>query len=265
MSIWKYLFGPSLVESEGEKAENEEQKWYDDYIDWCNYDQETNQCTSSKVLISEDAIIVKLFNMFNELLAINKGVVIKYNKPKTFGTLYTSKIADGSYCITEDIAKHFITNIVRDDWDTYLHINGIYEKYRFKEQNNIYYIPLDVFVYGFSKYNDLMKIVSFDHQPIPDMPLPSKKEPALNVPVQARKYHNVNTNNNRNELPEVKIFGLYLKKSPQKKNEFLIEASNKLERYWKSLQGKQKKTLRNVSNNPNIPIKAIPNVNQQEK
>ncbi len=268
MSYWKQLFSPSVVLIEQEKADKEEQEWYEDYMNWCDYQQDYNQCTSSKVVISEETVIGKLFNMFNEFLAINKNAVIKYKRPTSW--LYPNKNADEIYCIREDVVKNFITKIVKDEWNTYVSLNDKYNKHRFVNESNIYYIPLDVFAYGFSRYNDLMKIVSFDEQPIPDMPILSKKEPPMNISVQTRKVPNVNnsisSNNNSNVfLPEMKTFEHYLQKTPQKKSEFLIKVSKKVKNYLKSLKkNKNKEQVSQITSNSQQNINSQ-NINQPEK
>lgn len=240
MSFLKNIFYPPPELSDEEKADQEEQQWYDDYNGWCDYNEETNQCTSAKVIISDDAITGKLFNMFNEFLAINKNAIIKHNKSISVGRIYTSKTLTTSYCLAENSAKQFITKVIRDDWNIYLQLNELYGKHRFIYDDNVYYIPLDVFVYGFSKYNDLMEVLSFDEQPIPNMPLQSKKEPEKNAHVFTRKSHNVNT---FVQSPEVKVFELYLKKSPEKKKEYVVKVSEKLKKYLKSLSKKKDKQV----------------------
>jgi hypothetical protein len=240
MNFFWNLFSPPTVLSPAEQAEKDEQDWYDDYNDWCDYDEETHQCTSHKMVISEESIIGKLFNMFNEFLLIHKDAIINYKKPKRFTLIYRNTVSNEIYCIIENIAKKFITDILQDDWDNYVGLNTLYNKYRFLNGDNTYYVPLDVFVYGFSKYNDLMKIVNFDERLIPDMPLKSKEEPFANARVYVRALTNVNSST------ELKTFEDYLQKTPQKKNEYLRKVSNKLQAYWKLLQ-KQKKQENNTN------------------
>jgi len=259
MRFLKTLFYPVELSDE-EKADQEEQQWYDDYNDWCSYDEETNQCTSSKVVISDHTIIGKLFNMFNEFLVMNKDAIIKYNKVTRFSMLYSTTMTNGIYCISENIAKQFITKIVRDDWNIYLQLNELYNKYRFINDTNNYYVPLDVFVYGFSKYHDLMEVLTFDEQPIPDMPLQSKQEPEKNVYVPPRKIPNTNT---FIQSPELKTFDIYLKKTPGKKKEYLMKVSDKLKNYWKSLRKKNKKYLLETPRSKSLLKES--NANQQSK
>lgn len=216
---WLFAEPPTLTTQE--QADKDEQDWYDDFIGWCDYDENQNTCNSYKYLVSNETIIGKLFAMFNEFLYNNSNIIKLHKKKKTF-----AKTDLDSYYIKEEAAKKFITNVLNDDWNNYTLLNQyILNQSRVIIEPNTPYILLDGFVYGFSKYNDLMKLVSFDEKPIPDMPIKSKDEPLQqNARVQS---HTLQMSNAKNELIN---FEKYLKKTPQRKTTLITAVMNKLKK-----------------------------------
>jgi hypothetical protein len=231
---WLFAEPPTLTTQE--QAEIDEQEWYDNFIGWCDYDENKNTCNSYKFLLSSETIIGKLFTMFNEFL-YNNNNIIKLHKKKKNDT--------GSYYIKEEAAKEFITNVLTDDWNNYTLLNQyILNQSRVIIEPNTPYVLLDGFVYGFSKYNDLMKVVSFDEKPIQDMPIKPKDEPIQqNARVPKHTLQMSNATNATNTKDELINFEKYLKKTPQSKTTFITSVINKF---------RQKNVKRNSKPEPSV-------------
>jgi hypothetical protein len=253
---WLFAQPPTLTTQE--QADKDEQDWYDDYIGWCDYDENKNTCNSYKYLVSNDTIIGKLFSMFNEFLYNNNNIIKLHKKKKTFG-----KDEQDSHYIKEEAAKQFITNVLKDEWDNYNFLNqNVLNKSRVIIEPNTQYIQLDAFVYGFSKYNDLMKLVSFDEKPIPDMPIKSKDEPSqqnARVPKHTLQMSNAtNATNATNTKNELINFEKYLKKTPQSKTNLISNVIKKLRNINtkgnSKLQPKENTLIPYFNNLPNAKI-----------
>jgi hypothetical protein len=219
------LFAQTPTLTVDEQADKDEQEWYDNYVGWCEYDEIEKVCKSYKFMIGNESIISSLFTMFNEFLYSNENIVMKISRPtKVLGFYPTGKTVPTAYFIREDAAKQFITTVLKDDWENYLLLNkDVYKKSLILVDQTTPYALLDAFVYGFSRYNDMMKVASFDEEPIPNMYLKSKEEPIQhNAVVHAR------TPQMSNSRSELRDFETYLKKTPSRKTSFIRAVLNKL-------------------------------------
>lgn len=221
------LYSPQAL-TNAEQRENEEQKWYNDYVDWCQYDEEQHQCVGHKSLLSDASIVTKLFNMFNEFLFTNENVIMKFQPKARFSFLSKGDTNISVFYLKEDAAKQFITDVVKDDWSNYMLLNkDIYNKYRIVNDLKVPYVVLDAFVYSFSRYHDLMKVASFDDVPIPNMPIKPKDEPLqLNSHIIPHS-HSVQSNG---KLTELEIFEDYIHQTLTYKKSFLKRFLSKIQR-----------------------------------
>jgi hypothetical protein len=236
-SIYNIFYTPPPL-TNAEKKENEEYEWYNDYVDWCQYDYEKNQCVGHKSMISDKSIVTKLFNMFNEFLLINENVIMKFQPKARYSFLTKADTNVSVYYLKEDAARKFITEFVKDDWDNYKLLNkDIYNKHRIVNELNVPYIVLDAFVYSFSRYDDLMKVAFLiDDTPTPDMPIKPKNEPLqLNSPIKTLS-HSVQSNT------KLKMFEDYIQQPLADKKGFV-------KRFYSKVIKQNKQLNNNKSNN----------------
>ena len=227
--IYNILYTPKPPLTNADKKQDEEDEWYNDYVDWCQYDDANNQCVGYKSLISEASITIRLFNMFNEFLSNNSNVIIKVATKATYSFLSKANNVTHVYYLKEDAAKLFITEILKDDWSNYILLNKpIYNKHRIFNQDKVPYVVLDAFVYGFSRYDDLMKVASFDEHPIADMPIKPKDEPLQqNSYVKAHRY----TVQSNAYNAKTHTFDEYLLQTPIAKKSFVKKFQGKIQKY----------------------------------